>query len=305
MNQMMTLLRRELVEHPASWMVPAVLGALFVVAALFAVFGIARVGIDEIQFDSDLMAEAADPMQIRAVLTVMFLSIATLFSGVISVIIAFYLLDALYAERKDRSILFWKSLPVSDLKTVGSKYLTGFLVMPLQALAMFLATAVLVWLIAGLAGAVAGTGQFLLQGPLALLQAAIVMAYGLIAFGLWLAPVHAWLLLVSAFARRAVLAWAVLPPLLAIVAEKVLFDTKYFAFLLGQRLSGGMELAFSGEGSAAIVAEDEGFSAVFPALSDLMTPGRLLAAPELWGGLVVAAVFLAGAVWLRRWRDDS
>ncbi|WP_240900915.1 ABC-2 transporter permease [Thioalkalivibrio sp. XN8] len=302
---MMTLLRRELVEHPASWMVPAVLGALFVVAALFAVFGIARVGIDEIQFDSDLMAEAADPMQIRAVLTVMFLSIATLFSGVISVIIAFYLLDALYAERKDRSILFWKSLPVSDLKTVGSKYLTGFLVMPLQALAMFLATAVLVWLIAGLAGAVAGTGQFLLQGPLALLQAAIVMAYGLIAFGLWLAPVHAWLLLVSAFARRAVLAWAVLPPLLAIVAEKVLFDTKYFAFLLGQRLSGGMELAFSGEGSAAIVAEDEGFSAVFPALSDLMTPGRLLAAPELWGGLVVAAVFLAGAVWLRRWRDDS
>ena len=305
MNQMMTLLRRELVEHPASWMVPAVLGALFVVAALFAVFGIARVGIDEIQFDSDLMAEAADPMQIRAVLMVMFLPIATLFSGVISVIIAFYLLDALYAERKDRSILFWKSLPVSDLKTVGSKYLTGLLVMPLQALAMFLATAVLVWLIAGLAGAVAGTGQLLLQGPLALLQAVIVMAYGLVAFGLWLAPVHAWLLLVSAFARRAVLAWAVLPPLLVIVAEKVLFDTQYFALLLGQRLSGGMELAFSGKGSAAIAAEDEGFSAVFPALSDLMTPGRFLAAPELWGGLAVAAIFLAGAVWLRRWRDDS
>lgn len=305
MNQMMTLLRRELVEHPASWMVPAVLGALFVVAALFAVFGVARVGIDEVQFSSDFIAEDVDPATVRAALTVMFLPIATLFAGVASVIIAFYLLDALYAERKDRSILFWKSLPVSDLKTVGSKYLTGLVAMPLQALALFLATAVLVWVIAGLAAAVAGTGQFLLQGPLALLQATIVMAYGLVAFGLWLAPLHAWLLLVSAFARRAVLAWAVLPPLLVVVAEKVLFDTQYFGYMLGQRLSGGMELAFSGKGNAAIVSEGEGFSAVFPALTELLTPGRFLAAPELWAGLVVAAIFLAGAVWLRRWRDDA
>jgi ABC-2 type transport system permease protein len=302
---MMTLLRRELVEHPASWMVPAGLGALLVVAALFGVFGIARVGIDEIQFSSDFIPEDLDPATVRAALVVMFLPIATLFSGVISVIIAFYFLDALFAERKDRSILFWKSLPVSDLKTVGSKYLTGLLAMPLQALALFLATALLVWLIVGLAGAVAGTGQFLLQGPLALLQAAIVMTYGLLAFGLWLAPIHAWLLLVSAFARRAVLAWATLPPLLVIVAEKVLFDTKYFAFLLGQRMAGGMELAFSGKGNAAIVSEDEGFSAVFPALTELLTPGRFLASPALWAGLVVAAIFLAGAVWLRRWRDDS
>ena len=302
---MITLLRRELAEHPASWMVPAVLGGLFVVAALFAVFGIARVGIDEIQFSSDMMAEAADPMAIRAVLMVMLLPIAMLFAAAISVIVAFYLVDALYADRKDRSILFWKSLPVSDLKTVGSKYLTAFAAMPLQAVALFFATAVLVWLVVGTAGAVSGTGQFLLQGPLALVQATIVMVYGLVALGLWLAPLHAWLLLVSAFARRAVLAWATLPPLLVIVAEKTLFDTSYFAFALGQRLAGGMELAFSGEGNAAIEAVDGGVSAVFPALTDFLTPGRFLASPSLWVGLVVAAVFFAGAVWLRRWRDDS
>ncbi|WP_240901259.1 ABC-2 transporter permease [Thioalkalivibrio sp. XN279] len=302
---MITLLRRELVEHPASWMVPAVLGGLFVVAALFAVFGIARVGIDEVQFSSDVFAEAADPGDIRAVLMVMFLPMAALFAMVISVIIGFYLLDALYADRKDRSILFWKSLPVSDLKTVGSKYLTAIGAMPLQALGVFVATAVLVWLVLGTAGAVAGTSQFLVHGPSALLQAAIVLAYGLVALGLWLAPVHAWLLLVSAYAKRAVLAWATLPPLLVIVAEKTLFDTTYFAILLGQRLSGGAELAFSGEGNAAIEAVDGGVSAVFPALAELLTPGRFLAAPALWAGLVVAAVFFAGAVWLRRWRDDS
>jgi ABC-2 type transport system permease protein len=302
---MITLLRRELAEHPASWMVPAVLGGFFVVAALFAVFGIARVGIDEVQFSSDMMAEAADPTTIRAVLMVMFLPIAMLFAVVISAIVGFYLVDALYSDRKDRSILFWKSLPVSDLKTVGSKYLTAFAAMPLQAVALFFATAVLVWLVVGMAGAVAGTAQFLVQGPLALLQALIVMVYGLVALGLWLAPLHAWLLLVSAFARRAVLAWATLPPLLVIVAEKTLFDTNYFAYALGQRLSGGMELAFSGDRNAAIEAVDGGVSAVFPALADFLTPGRFLASPALWAGLVVAAVFFAGAVWLRRWRDDS
>jgi len=304
-NQMITLLRRELTEHPASWMVPAVLGGLFVIAALFAVFGIARVGIDEVQFSSEMMAEAADPMTVRAVLMVLFLPIAGIFALVVSVIVSFYLLDALYADRKDRSILFWKSLPVSDLKTVGSKYLTAFAAMPLQAVALFFATAVLVWLVVGMASAVAGTGQFLVHGPWTLLQATIVMVYGLLALGLWLAPLHAWLLLVSAFARRAVLAWATLPPLLVIVAEKVLFDTRYFAFLLGQRMAGGMELAFSGKNPGMIDAADDGISAVFPALSELLTPGRFLAAPALWGGLAVAAVFFAGAVWLRRWRDDS
>ncbi len=305
MNQMITLLRRELAEHPASWMVPAVLGGLFVVAALFAVFGVARVGIDEVQFSSDMLEEAADPATIRAVLMVVFSPIAAVFGLVISVIVGFYLLDALYADRKDRSILFWKSLPVSDLKTVGSKYLTAVGAMPLQALALFVATAILVWLIVGTAAAVAGTGQLLLQGPWALAQATIVLAYGLVAFGLWLAPVHAWLLLVSAFARRAVLAWATLPPLFVIVAEKTLFDSAYFAILLGQRLSGGMELAFSGEGGAGIREVDDSVSAVFPALADLLTPGRFLASPGLWAGLAVAAVFFAGAVWLRRWRDES
>ena len=305
MNQMMTLLRRELIEHPASWMVPAVLGGLFVVAALFAVFGIARVGIDEIQFSADFMAENVDPHEIHAVWMVLFLPIATLFAAAISVVITFYLLDALYAERKDRSILFWKSLPVSDLKTVGSKYLTAVVAMPLQALALFVATAAVVWLIVGTAGAVAGSGEFLLHGPWALLQSMIVMGYGMVVVGLWLAPVHAWLLLVSAFAKRAVLAWAALPPLLVIVAEKTLFDTRYFATLLGQRLSSGVELAFSGEGNAALMSDEQGFSAVFPALAELLTPGRFLATPGLWGGLAVGAIFLAGAVWLRRWRDES
>lgn len=305
MNQMITLLRRELAEHPASWMVPAVLGGLFVVAALFAVFGIARVGIDEIQFSSDMMAEAADPMAIRAMLMVMFLPIAMLFTLVISVVIGFYLLDALHADRKDRSILFWKSLPVSDLKTVGSKYLTAVGAMPLQALALFVATAVLVWLIVGTAGAVAGTSAFLLHGPAALAQAVIVLAYGLLVLGLWYAPLHGWLLLVSAFARRAVLAWAVLPPLLVIVAEKTLFDTKYFAMLVAQRFSSGFDLAFSGEATAKIEAVDSGVSAVFPALADFLTPGRFLASPALWAGLAVGAAFFAGAVWLRRWRDES
>ena len=63
-----------------------------------------------------------------------------LFAGVVlSFKLFFYLLGALYEDRKDRSILFWKSLPVSDTATVLSKVVTAILVMPVVAVVVALA----------------------------------------------------------------------------------------------------------------------------------------------------------------------
>lgn len=305
MNQMLTLLRRELIEHQAGWRVAAVLGGLFLLATLLGIFGVARIGGEDFRGAVAMMADAPDPAAVHALLMVMFMPIAMLFVLLISIVVLFYLLDSLYAERKDRSILFWKSLPVSDLKVVGSKYLTAVAGMPAQALAVFVATVMLIWLLASTSMLIGGTAQFVLRGPLALLQVTIVMIYTLVALALWLAPVHGWLLLVSAFARRAVLGWALLPPLLLVVAERILFGTRYFAGLLGQRLTGGLELAFSGRFEAMIEPTGNGVVAMFPALSEFLSPGRFLGSPALWAGLVVGALFLAGAVWLRRWRDES
>lgn len=95
-----------------------------------------------------------------------------------------------------------------------------------------------------------------------------------------------------------------LPPTLIVVAERILFGTRHALELIGHRLAGGFELAVQSADRQIIIADDAVMSA-FPALADMLTPGRLLAAPSLWVGIAVGLGFLAAAVWLRRWRDES
>jgi ABC-2 type transport system permease protein len=305
MKQMMTLIRRELIENRSGWAVPAAFGALFVVAALAAVFGLVRVGLMDQSMTLAEVGQELDPASIYPALLVLFMPIAVVLVVAMTFVVFFYFLDALYAERKDRSILFWKSLPVSDLQVVGSKYLTGVAAIPVLTVGVFLVTAILVWLIGGLALLWAGSGAALLGGPGALARATAVMVYMLLVQALWFAPIHGWLLLVSAFARRAVLGWVLAPPALLIVAEKILLGTRYFADTVGHRLIGGFQLAFSDEQHAMIMESDGAVISSFPALGEFLTPGRFLAAPSLWVGIAVGVIFLAGAVWLRRWRDES
>lgn len=122
---------------------------------------------------------------------------------------------------------------------------------------------------------------------------------------LWFAPVDGWLLLVSAFAKRAVLAWAVVPPALAVVAERILFGTRHFLDLVLYRIRGVWELAFGGARQNMVVYHGDEALQSLPQFAELLTPGRLLAAPSLWLGIVVGVALLAGAVWLRRWRDEA
>jgi ABC-2 type transport system permease protein len=112
-----------------------------------------------------------------------------------------------------------------------------------------------------------------------------------IVHGLWYAPIYGWLLLVSAWARRAPFLWATLPLLAIGVVEKIAFNTSYFVTLLGHRLIGG--------------PGDDNFMGSSLSMDPLMhfTPGAFLISPGLWLGLALAAAFLAAAVRLRRYRD--
>ncbi len=306
MKQMMTLVRRELIENRSSWAVTSVFGALFVLAALLAVFGLVRIGVMDGTMTLAEIGDELDPTSIAVGLQIMLMSIAMLLNLVMTFVVFFYFLDALYNERKDRSILFWKSLPVSDLQVVGSKYLTGIAAIPLLTVGVFVVTAVLVWLIGGLALYWAGSGEALASGPASIARVTTALLYALLVQALWFAPIDGWLLLVSAFAKRAVLGWAIAPPALLMVAERTLLGTSNFAALLHHRMVGGFELAFRGDREVAMFGSEGGtIISNFPALSELFSPGRLLAAPSLWLGIAVGVLFLAGAVWLRRWRDDS
>jgi len=209
----------------------------------------------------------------------------------------FYSLDALYGERRDRSILFWKSLPVSDVTTVLSKASIPLVVLPVLVVVIAVVTHLVMVLISTAVLLLSGMNPVTLWRQLPLFQMELVLIYGVIVLALGQAPLFAGLLLISGWARRTAFLWAVLPPLAICFIEKVLFKTMHFAHLLGYLVTGGSANAFSFRTSSGAPVDPH-----FIPLSQI-TPGRFLSSPGLWIGLVFAAAFLAAAVRLRRYRE--
>ena len=209
----------------------------------------------------------------------------------------FYSLDALHGERRDRSILFWKSLPVSDLTTVLSKAAIPLLVLPVLVVVITGVTNLVMLLLSTAVLLLSGLNPLSLWRQLPLFQMEFVLLYGLAVLALGQAPLYAWLLMVSGWARRTVFLWAVLPLLAISVAEKLVFNTTHFLAMLGNRLIGGSADAFS-----FITPSGAPVDPHFIPLSQI-TPGRFLSSPDLWIGLAFAALFLAIAVRLRRYRE--
>jgi ABC-2 type transport system permease protein len=194
----------------------------------------------------------------------------------------------MHGERRDRSILFWKSLPVSDLTTVLSKASIPMLVLPLLTFAI---TVVTQWIMVLMSSAVllgSGLSVATLWTQLSLSQMWLMLLYHLVTVhALWYAPIFGWLLLVSAWARRAAILWAALPLLAVALVEKIAFNTTHFGAMLASRMGGGAE-AVTAPGSVPMDPMTH------------LTPEHFLSSAGLWIGLAMAAAFLAAAVRLRR-----
>jgi ABC-2 type transport system permease protein len=208
-----------------------------------------------------------------------------------SIVAFFYCLGALHNERRERSILFWKSLPVSDLTTVLAKVSIPLLVLPVVVFPIIVVTQIIMRALSLAFLGLHGLSTTLLTTQVPLFPMWIVTLYVLIVLVLWYAPIWAWLLLVSGWSRRMAFLWAVLPPLALCVIEAIAFNTSYFGSLLMNRLAGGIDESVDG------VAKGRMFNVA------QLDPVKFVSSPGLWIGLVVAAAFLATAVWLRRYRD--
>jgi ABC-2 type transport system permease protein len=202
----------------------------------------------------------------------------------------FYSLDALYGERRDRSILFWKSLPVSDLTTVLSKAIIPIAILPAIIFAIAVVTQFFMLLISSAVLAPSGLAGTT-WANFNLLRESVVLFYGVIVIALWHAPIYGWALLISGIARRAPFLWAVLPPLAIGIFEKVAFNTTYFQSMLKNRLFSAGDTAFDFHMHRSISVD----------LAQL-TPARFLTTPGLWIGLAIAAGFIVAAIQLRRYR---
>jgi len=240
---------------------------------------------------------ALDPANQRATLAQPYSHVGWLLALTAILVGVFYCLDALHGERRDRSILFWKSLPVSDLTTVLSKATVAFVVLPLIAFVIAVPLQWIMLLLSTLVLMLSGEGAWSSWSQLPLIQLQLGLLYGLVVMTLWYAPIYGWLMLVSGWARRATFLWAVLPPLAIVVAERIAFHTWYLGFLLKDRLIGFTAVAVDLKPQGGVPVDPH-----FIALTQL-TPGKFLSTPGLWIGLGFAAIFLAAAVRLRRHRE--
>jgi ABC-2 type transport system permease protein len=273
--------RRELWESRSIYLAPLAVAALILVASL----------IGTIHLPGKLHDPSLDPAQQQELIEQPYTFAALLLMFTTFVVGVFYCVDALQGERRDRSILFWKSLPVSDLTTVLSKASIPFVVLPLVTFAVTVVTQGIMLLLDS--ARLPGSGQnATLWTHVSLFQMSVMLLYHLVAVhALWWAPLWGWLLLVSAWARRAAFLWAILPLLAIGILEKIAFNTSHFAAMLEYRFLGGPEgVASSGNGIS--------MASLTPA-----TPGHFLASPGLWIGLAFAAACLAAAVRLRRYRE--
>jgi len=286
MNTRATLawsLRRELWEHRSVYIAPLVAAGIALLAFIVHVGKQAEILKALLQADSvKRMTVVAMPYGIMA-------SVILFTSFVVAL---FYCLDALYAERRDRSILFWKSMPVSDRMTVLSKALVPMAVLPAVAFGVALASQLLLVVASGAVLAARGVDVGEVWSALPLAQMTVVMAYGLVVHALWYAPIYGWLLLVSAWAKKAPFLWAVFPVFAVFVFEKIAFDTSYLFSLVKYRFTGAMTEAFM-----------PGASKGFVTTLDQLDPARFVASPGLWLGLVAAALFLVAAIRIRRSRE--
>ena len=274
-------LRREVWEYRSIYLAPAAVAAVFLCGFLVTLG----------RLPAKLRGvEGIDPVRYREIVAQPYDMIAGLMMLTGILVSVFYCVDALYGERRDRSILFWKSLPVSDLTAVLAKATVPLLVVPLVTFATAIATQCIMLIVTSLVLLANGLSVGTLWVQLSFFQMTILLLYHLFtAHALWPAPVYCWLLLVSGWARRAVFLWAILPVLAIAGLERIVFHTSNFAMLVGTRFIGATH-------HAAVQPGD-----VFPTNPMThITLARYLTSPGLWLGLLVAAAFIYAAARLRR-----
>ena len=295
---LITLVRRELWEHRALWITPLIVAAVIILGAFPVHIGDVTIGT---HFDPHDLANGESR---RSMFTLMLWGQTVPHYLVMAIVLTFYLQDCLYQERKDRSIMFWTSLPVSDAMTVLSKLIVATVVVPLGVYLLAMLTGVvfqLIWSARAAAGALPDIA--VVWDTVAWFKVQALMLYGLIVAIFWYLPFAAFLLLVSAWARRNVFLWSTLPPVIALLVERLAFGTHYVGTLLEYRSWSGFWEAVFGPvdpervGPGGIVSLSE--------LFDNVSMSRAVLNIDLWLGVAVAAVFVFAAIRIRRYRDDT
>jgi ABC-2 type transport system permease protein len=332
MNSMTIHLRREFWEHRSLWIAPAIWAGIITLMFAWVIFGVIPGQIGHgVSFqgaDSEVLSQLdeSDRREIESAVAqarerhhepsdaeketffaFSHLAITGLISFVACIVVFFYLLDCLYAERRDRSILFWKSLPISDSRVVLSKLAVAMVVVPLGVILLAAVVQLLIGLMVWLRFHGSPLMAHLPDWSLITWAKSLIVSL-LIGFTgvLWYAPIAGYLLLMSSWARRNVFLWAVLPPVALIALEGFFFHSTKVAQFVAWRFAGHARLLHLDPDAFDVGTRNSSDELPHAAdvLSQLDLSGMFLNA-EVWVGMAAAAALVFVAIRLRRYRDES
>lgn len=240
----------------------------------------------------DLIAAAAKDSGIfHAFITGIMYSNCVMLYLVFSIVLSAYALRCLFDDRKNKDILFWRSMPVSETANVVTKLIMIYLVGP-SVILMLNLLVVLVALIIGISYFTYhgfGVGQLLMSlinGGMYYIPLQIF--YELIFSLLMLSPVIGFALFSSAYARKTPF-FIFVTPFLLLGADRVL--NSVFGFNVG------LSALFKAYGSALVLTRD-----AFMLQHPLHFTQAMIV--PLIACVLVGAVFTAGAIWLRNNRYE-
>jgi ABC-2 type transport system permease protein len=309
-NNILMLMRREFWEHRSLWIAPLVVaGVLLVISALGGVNynddGHFWIGSHD-KFDQlpaeqrdqimERMKPEADVREMIASSVMGMLTVVQLLT--LGIVVFFYLLDTLLAERRDRSILFWKSLPVSDGEVVASKALTALVAAPLV---VFVVSAVMVLLCSGVLALRMINMPFNLWSFSAFLDVQVMVLGFMAMVLLWYLPLAGYLLVVSVWVRKNAFLWAVLPPVGLLIIEKIITHTNLVGDFLAERFAGYVFVM-----DAKDLRHFDDLKATEGMVSaSYQLIGQVFADYRIWVGAVAGLALIYLAARIRRFRDDS
>ena len=320
MNRLMALVRREFWENKGAFRTtPLVIGGIILLAMIMSLVTFNHFDSEFQSLKELLRFIAQQDVELRTQIAYgINLEMSVIFTMVQAFVVFFYLLGSLYDDRKDRSILFWKSLPASDTLTIASKLITAMFLAPLIFWIVYVLTHILIMLLFSVVVMMLGENPWTLFISLGSpFEAWSLVLASYFAQSFWALPLYGWLMLVSAFAPRIPLLFAILPPVILGVLELWIDFLK--TFTLNDNLFGLFGHWFANSPvilSIDINTDNEGVDAIGAALGIPLTgdydhavtvPNMLdrLFSTDMLIGLAIAAVFFAATLWLRRRATES
>lgn len=320
-NTLFWLVKREFWEHRGGFFwAPVITGGVFLLLNLMGIItgevlgtshGV-RMNLFGGSNDMSVLVKALDKQSLDTVgagLDMVMYSPSMIISMVLGFVVFFYCLGALYDDRRDRSILFWKSLPISDTATVLSKVIAATVVAPLIAVVAGVVTGILMLLMFALTLSLHGVNVWHLLTLSHPFQVTANLVGSIPLYVVWALPSVGWLMLCSAWARSKPFLWAVVLPVALGIAlgwfnllgTLNVSNSWYWRDVLGRVLLSVFP------GGWLTQARNIGGDNPAELLSSLgvLNTYSVMGSPNLWIGVAAAIVMLAGAIWFRRWRDDS